>query len=48
MAPVVMMHNGGWDEMALVAGPVAIIVLLIVLARRQGPVADEDEQTPRT
>lgn len=43
-ARVVMMHNGGWDEIAMFTGPVAIIGLLIFLARRQTPGEDEEEE----
>jgi hypothetical protein len=43
-ARVVMMHQGGWDEIALFTGPVAIIALLIFLARRQVPPDDEEEE----
>jgi hypothetical protein len=28
-------HQGGWDEMLLVLGPIAAIVGLLVLARRR-------------
>jgi hypothetical protein len=28
-------HQGGWDEMLLVAGPIAIVVGLLALARRR-------------
>ncbi|UOX91876.1 hypothetical protein MUY14_15040 [Amycolatopsis sp. FBCC-B4732] len=42
-ARVVMMHQGGWDEIALFTGPVAIIGLLVFLARRQVPPPDEDD-----
>jgi len=43
-ARVVLMHQGGWDEIALFTGPVAIIALLIFLARRQVPPDDEEEE----
>lgn len=39
---VVLMHQGGWDDITLVAGPVAIIAVLIIAARRQVPVDDDD------
>ena len=39
-------HQGGWDEMLLVAGPIALIVgLLLVVKRRvdsQLPSSDDD------
>jgi hypothetical protein len=28
-------HQGGWDEILLVAGPIAIVVGLLALARRR-------------
>lgn len=28
-------HQGGWDEILLVAGPIAVIVGLLLLARRR-------------
>ncbi|SFQ18029.1 hypothetical protein SAMN05421810_10564 [Amycolatopsis arida] len=40
---VVMMHQGGWDEIAIVAGPVLVIAVLIAVARRQRPPEDEDD-----
>ncbi|WP_370963051.1 hypothetical protein [Amycolatopsis sp. cg9] len=42
-ARVVLMHQGGWDEIALFTGPVAIIGLLIFLARRQVPPPDDED-----
>jgi hypothetical protein len=32
---VLLAHQGGWDEILLVAGPMAIVVLLIRLARKR-------------
>ncbi|MET0145641.1 MAG: hypothetical protein ABW328_12775 [Ilumatobacteraceae bacterium] len=31
----VLAHQGGWDEMLLVAGPIALVVGLLALARRR-------------
>ena len=31
----VFAHQGGWDEILLVAGPIAVIVGLLVLARKR-------------
>ncbi len=31
----VLAHQGGWDEMLLVLGPIAVIVGLIVLVRKR-------------
>ncbi|UUV32478.1 hypothetical protein NQK81_03210 [Amycolatopsis roodepoortensis] len=42
-ARVVMMHQGGWDEILIFVGPVAIIGLLIYVARKQVPTTPEDE-----
>lgn len=39
---LVMMHAGGWDEILLVVGPVLIIAVLIIVARKQVPVDSED------
>ena len=33
--PVVLAHQGGWDEMLLVLGPIAIIVSLVGVANRR-------------
>lgn len=33
--PVVFAHQGGWDEMLLVLGPIAIIVSLVGVANRR-------------
>ena len=34
-AVVLLAHQGGWDEMLLVAGPIALVVILIRLARKR-------------
>ncbi len=31
----VIAHQGGWDEILLVLGPIAVIIGLLVLARRR-------------
>jgi hypothetical protein len=47
----ILAHQGGWDEMLLVAGPIAVVVGLLWLARRrvtraeQVVVADKDERS---
>jgi Ni/Fe-hydrogenase subunit HybB-like protein len=28
-------HQGGWDEILLVAGPIAVIVLVLIVAQRR-------------
>lgn len=35
MTPLVLAHQGGWDEMLLVLGPIVAIVLLLRLARNR-------------
>ncbi|MFI6025290.1 hypothetical protein [Amycolatopsis magusensis] len=42
----VLAHQGGWDEIMVFAGPVAIIVLLVVLARRQAPPLEDGDDEP--
>ncbi len=32
---MVIAHQGGWDEMLLVLGPIAVIIGLLTLARRR-------------
>jgi hypothetical protein len=39
---MVFAHQGGWDEMLMVLGPILVIVLLLRLARnRAGKTTDE-------
>jgi len=51
---MVLAHQGGWDEMLMVLGPILVIVLLLRLAKkraeRSAPAepADTDEPTPPT
>jgi uncharacterized membrane protein len=40
----VLAHQGGWDEILLVLGPIAVIAGLLMLARKR--VADSDEKPP--
>ncbi len=40
----VLAHQGGWDEILLVLGPIAVIVGLLMLARKR--VADGAEKPP--
>lgn len=42
---LVMMHQGGWDEIAIVGGPLLIIGVLIAVARKQRPL-DQDPDDP--
>jgi hypothetical protein len=40
-------HQGGWDEILLVLGPIAVIVGLLMLARKRvGNVEHEPEAKP--
>ena len=32
---MIFAHQGGWDEMLMVAGPILVIVLLLRLAQRR-------------
>ena len=34
-ASTIYAHQGGWDEILLVAGPIAVIVLLLRMAERR-------------
>ena len=38
----VLAHQGGWDEMLLVAGPIVVIVALLALAKRRVDAAAAD------
>ena len=33
--PVLLAHQGGWDEILLIAGPIGVIVALLWLAKRR-------------
>lgn len=44
---VILMHQGGWDELLLVLGPLIIIVVLVVVARKQVPAGDADDAADR-
>ena len=35
MTPILLAHQGGWDEIALIAGPVLLIMALLWLAKRR-------------
>ena len=38
---VIMMHQGGWDELLITLGPLIVIALLVIAARRHVPADDE-------
>lgn len=44
----VLAHQGGWDEMLLVAAPVAIFVVLLRIANQRAAAAEEAEQAGRS
>jgi hypothetical protein len=33
--PVLLAHQGGWDEILLIAGPIVVIIGLLWLAKRR-------------
>jgi hypothetical protein len=33
--PLIVAHQGGWDEILLIAGPIAVIAGLLVLAKKR-------------
>lgn len=43
-------HQGGWDEILLVAGPIAVIAVLLVIATRRarGLTPPSGEESPRS
>lgn len=43
---MLLAHQGGWDELLLVAGPVAVIAALLVLADRRAKRALGDHPAP--
>ncbi len=34
-SPVLLAHQGGWDEILLIAGPIVLIIGLLWLAKRR-------------
>jgi hypothetical protein len=44
-APLLLAHQGGWDEILLIAGPILVIVGLLWLAKRRVDAA-HDPQAP--
>lgn len=49
---LVLAHQGGWDEILLVAGPMALVVVLLWLAKRrvdrQAATADDAQDGTRS
>ena len=41
-------HQGGWDEMLLVLGPIAVIVGLLMLARKRVEATEQKAAAPDT
>jgi hypothetical protein len=42
----ILAHQGGWDEMLLVAGPIALVAGLLWLARRRVTRGTQPADTP--
>ncbi|MEO1055418.1 MAG: hypothetical protein AAFY28_00735 [Actinomycetota bacterium] len=38
-------HQGGWDEILLIAGPIALIAGLLILAKKRVEAAADDRET---
>ncbi len=41
-------HQGGWDEILLVLGPIAVIVGLLMLARKRVDAAEQKSGATKT
>jgi hypothetical protein len=39
-------HQGGWDEILLVLGPIAVIIGLLMLARKRVGAAEQQPPAP--
>lgn len=39
-------HQGGWDEMAMLLGPVVMVVVLLVVGKRAATGDEEDGTDP--
>jgi len=46
--PVVLAHQGGWDEALLIGGPILVIVGLLMLAKRRVDATHHDPGTGPT
>jgi len=40
----ILAHQGGWDEMLLVLGPIAVIVFLLRLAKKRSQELGPDDE----
>jgi hypothetical protein len=40
---VILMHQGGWDELLIALGPLVVIAVLVIAARRNVPTEPEDQ-----
>jgi len=40
---VILMHQGGWDELLIALGPLVVIAVLVIAARRNVPTEPEPE-----
>jgi hypothetical protein len=47
-SPTVIAHQGGWDEILLVLGPIAVIVGLLMLARKRVDAAEQNKTDAKT
>lgn len=41
-------HQGGWDEILLVAGPIVVIIAVLAVAKRRVDASFEQEPTDAT
>jgi uncharacterized membrane protein len=46
MTAATLAHQGGWDEILLVMGPIAVIVGLIVVAQRRARTGQDRSDAP--
>lgn len=44
IAAAVLAHQGGWDELLLVAGPIAVFAALLVVANRRAKRLEAEQQ----
>ncbi|WP_158412476.1 hypothetical protein [Ilumatobacter nonamiensis] len=48
IAAALLAHQGGWDEALLIAGPMAVIAGLLVLAKKRVDAAAAEQQSGDT